>query len=53
MANEIQTVRAAVVLNHGGFEKASDAQIRALWTSLTEETQKRYLEALQKKVSVK
>ena len=39
-------IREAVCAHHGGFENASDAQIRKLWSSLGAEVQKRYLDNL-------
>lgn len=44
MKMKIETIRRAVLKHHGGFGKATDAQIMTLWRSLPEEVQKKYLE---------
>jgi hypothetical protein len=43
MAETIQTIRSAIIHSCGGFENATDDQIRVLWNSLSEKTRQRYL----------
>jgi hypothetical protein len=47
--SDIESIRKAVLKNHGGFKEASDAQIMTIWDSLDETTKQRYL----KKVTTK
>jgi len=41
-----ETIRAAVLRNRGGLEKATDSQIMIIWDSLTAKTQKQYLDSV-------
>lgn len=50
---DIETIRKAVTKNRGGFEKASDAQIRIIWYSLDETTQQKYLKTVTPKTERK
>ena len=52
MGNRKQ-IRDAILANRGGFEKASDSEIMAIWSSLDEATQKSYLESIKKKPELK
>ena len=42
----IKTIREAVILNRGGFENATNAQIMTIWNALDEPTRRAYLENL-------
>jgi hypothetical protein len=39
-------IRQAVCKFHGGFDKASDAEVKTLWEALPAETKERYLQAV-------
>lgn len=43
---KIETIRAAILRNRGGLEKATGSQIMLIWNSLTAETQKQYLDSV-------
>lgn len=42
----METIRRAIQKNHGGLNNATDAQIKTIWDSHTEETRKKYLQNL-------
>jgi len=49
----METIRRAVIAHHGGFDKATDAQIKVLWNSLPKAVQERYLAELKEERSSK
>jgi len=51
MSIKFDKIKAAVLVNRGGFSGASDGEIRIIWNSLSEETQKQYLESVKNKES--
>jgi len=42
----MEKIRQAVCAHRGGWEKASDAEIRAVWNSLSADTQQQYINNL-------
>ncbi len=46
MAKKFDTIKEAVLANHGGFDTATQAQIQSKWNSLPLDVQKSYLEKL-------
>ena len=44
---DYEIIRKAIAMHHGGFDNANRYQIFLMWTSLDEETQKRYLADLE------
>ena len=44
--HNIKKIRDAIVKNRGGLGQATDDQILAIWNSLDEQTQKKYLDSL-------
>lgn len=43
-AKLFESIKAAVKLNHGGLENATDEQIKTIWGSLPEDTKVKYLQ---------
>lgn len=46
MKTKMETIRQAVLMHRGGLKEATNAQIKVVWDSLDEKTQKQYLENL-------
>jgi len=45
----IKQIREAVLLHHGGFDSATDGQIKTIWNSLSTDDQIRYFNDLKEK----
>jgi len=45
----MEKIRQAVCKHRGGWESASDAEIRTVWNSLSAEIQQQYLDNLKEK----
>ena len=46
---DFKRIKQAVINNTGGFEQASEQDIRKYWSNLPEETQDRYLKTVDDK----
>ena len=46
---QIKKIRQAVLGNRGGLEMATDEQIMIIWSHLNPETQKEYLNSIERK----
>jgi len=46
-----ETIREAIIKNRGGWENATDSQLATMWSHLSADTQKGYLESIKKEES--